>query len=82
MLLGCALRRCEVATLSDGRCSGAFTPETNAAAHWPARQDGSGNLKAGSRAHARVVRFALKEPPSGVYTLHVAAMVGNPRSVS
>ena len=52
---------------------------TDAAAHWPARQDGSGNLKAGSRAHARVVRFALKEPPSGVYTLHVAAMVGNPR---
>src|ERR1022692_2091672 len=52
---------------------------TDAAAHWPARQDGSGNLKAGSRAHARVVRFALKEPPSGVYTLHVAAMAGNPR---
>src|ERR1017187_4444543 len=50
-----------------------------AAAHWPARQAGSGNLKAGTRAHARVVRFALKEPPSGVYTLHVAAMVGNPR---
>src|ERR1039458_2856734 len=51
----------------------------DAAQHCPARQDGSGNLKAGSRAHARVVRFALKEPPSGVYTLHVAAVAGNPR---
>jgi hypothetical protein len=50
-----------------------------AAAHWPARQDGSGNVKAGSKAHARTVRFALNEPPSGVYTLVMAAMVGNPR---
>jgi len=51
----------------------------DAAAHWPARQDGSGNVKAGSKAHPRVVRFALKDPPSGVYTLAVAALVGNPR---
>ena len=50
-----------------------------AAAHWPARQAGSGNLKAGPQAHARIVRFALKEPPSGVYTLIVAALAGNPR---
>src|ERR1039458_3978057 len=52
---------------------------TDAAAHWPARQDGSGNLKAGSRAPARGGRVALKQPPRGVYTLHVAAMAGNPR---
>src|ERR1017187_178575 len=51
----------------------------DAAAHWPARQAGSGNVKAGSQAHARIVRFALKEPPSGVYTLVVTALVGNPR---
>ncbi len=49
------------------------------AAHWPARQAGSRNLKEGSRAHARVVRFALQEPPSGIYTLSLAVLVGNPR---
>jgi alpha-mannosidase len=51
----------------------------DAAAHWPARQAGSGNVKEGSKPHPRIVRFALKEPPSGVYTLVVAALVGNPR---
>ena len=51
----------------------------DAAAHWPAHQDGSGNVKAGTKAHARIIRFALPEPPSGVYTLHLAALVGNPR---
>jgi len=50
-----------------------------AAARWPAEQAGSGNVKAGSKAHARIVRFALPEPPSGIYTLHIAALVGNPR---
>jgi len=50
-----------------------------AVAHWPASQAGSGNVKAGSKAHTRIVRFALQEPPSGVYTLVVAALVGNPR---
>jgi hypothetical protein len=51
----------------------------DAAANWPAHQAGSGNVKEGSKAHARVVRFALPEPPSGVYTLVLAALVGNPR---
>ena len=51
----------------------------DAAAHWPARQAGSGNVKEGSKAHARIVRFAFKEPPSGDYTLVLAALVGNPR---
>lgn len=50
-----------------------------AAAHWPAVQAGSGNLKAGSKPHPRIVHFALNEPPSGIYTLAVAVLVGNPR---
>ena len=32
MLLGCGLRRCEVAALTGWRCSGAFTPEPTVAA--------------------------------------------------
>src|ERR1019366_5427968 len=32
VLLGCALRRCEVAALTDGRCSGGFTLEATVAA--------------------------------------------------
>jgi site-specific recombinase XerC len=32
VLLGCALRRCQVAALTDGRCSGAFTLEATVAA--------------------------------------------------
>jgi len=32
VLLGCAQRRCEVAALTDGRSSGAFTPEATGAA--------------------------------------------------
>ena len=32
MLLGCALRRSEVAALTDGRCSGGFTPEATGVA--------------------------------------------------
>ncbi len=49
------------------------------AANWPARQAGSGNEKAGAKAHPRVVRFTLNEPPTGVYTLVLSALVGNPR---
>ncbi len=51
----------------------------DAAAHWPGTQAGSGNAKAGAGSHARVVRFLLKDTPSGIYTLHVAALTGNPR---
>lgn len=51
----------------------------DAEAHWPARQAGSGNVKEGSKAHPRIVRFALNESPSGVYTLAVVALAGNPR---
>ena len=50
-----------------------------AAAHWPARQAGSGNVKAGAKEHIHIVRFALQGPPSGVYTLRMAVLVGNPR---
>jgi integrase len=32
VLLGCALRRCEVAALTDGRCLGGFTLEATVAA--------------------------------------------------
>jgi len=32
VVLGCALRRCAVAARTDGRCSGAFTPEATVAA--------------------------------------------------
>ena len=32
VLLGCALRRCEVAALTDGRCSGVFMPEATVGA--------------------------------------------------
>jgi len=51
----------------------------DAASHWPAHQDGSRNVKAGAKAHPRIVRFSLKEAPSGVYTLEVGALLGNPR---
>jgi hypothetical protein len=51
----------------------------DAAAHWPARQAGSRNVKAGPKAHPRIVRFRLNDAPSGVYTLVVAVLAGNPR---
>jgi len=51
----------------------------DAAAHWPARQAGSGNVKEGSKPHPRIVRFALPDPPNRVYTLQMAVLVGNPR---
>ncbi len=52
---------------------------SGAAANWPARQAGSRNVKAGSKAHPRIVRFTLKQPPSGVYTLVLSVLAGNPR---
>jgi hypothetical protein len=38
VLLGCALRPSEVAALTDGRCSGGFTPEAAVARHADARE--------------------------------------------
>jgi hypothetical protein len=52
----------------------------DAAMRWPAGQAGSRNAKEGSRPHARILRFALQEPPTGIYTLRVATLVGNPRT--
>ena len=51
----------------------------DAVEHWPASQAGSRNVKAGSKAHPRLVRFVLKEPPAGAYTLVLAVLTGNPR---
>ena len=51
----------------------------DAAAHWPADQAGSGNVKAGSKAHPRIIHFTLSEPPSGAYTLVLSVLAGDPR---
>ncbi len=51
----------------------------DAASHWPASQAGSGNAKAGSKAHPRSIRFTLDQAPTGAYTLHLNLLVGNPR---
>ncbi|HVN05622.1 MAG TPA: glycoside hydrolase family 38 C-terminal domain-containing protein [Bryobacteraceae bacterium] len=51
----------------------------DAAAHWPADQAGSGNVKAGSKAHPRIIHFTLHGAPSGAYTLVLSVLAGNPR---
>jgi hypothetical protein len=48
VLLGRALRRCEEAALTDGRCSGGFTPEATVAA----RHANTPELSAGDGTHS------------------------------
>jgi hypothetical protein len=51
----------------------------DAARRWPPAQSGTLNAQSDPQTHSRMVRFRLKEAPSGSYVLDLAIMAGNPR---